>query len=410
MKTPKVQTDSPAKAKKVLYVSGSLGLGHITRDLAIADELRKLNPAIEVSWVAAHPASQVIREAGERLHPAAGDFANDNDPAEKAAKGTQLNLLKYLMKASREWSRNFETICRITSSEHFDLMIGDETYEIVVGFQKKPGLKTVPLVMIYDFIGLDAMSSSPLEKLGIYVWNRIWSKGFKSGKDPVFDLGLFIGEKEDVPDRSFGFRLPNRRDFAYSLLKFVGYILPFDAGDYSDRLRTREKLGYGDEPLIVCAIGGTSVGRELLNLCAEAYPGLKDQMPGLRLVLVCGPRLSPDSIEVPQGVEVKGYVPALYEHFAACDLAIVQGGGTTTLELSALKRPFLYFPLEGHFEQTYVAERLARHKAGIRMSYSQTTPQMLTEAVLSSLGKEAGTETIPTDGAQIAAQLISRLL
>jgi UDP:flavonoid glycosyltransferase YjiC (YdhE family) len=410
MQCPKSQTDSSDTAKKILYVSGSLGLGHITRDLAIADELRRLNPALEVTWVAAHPASRVIQEAGEKLHPGASDFANDNDPAEKAAKGTQLNLLKYLMNASREWNRNFKTICGIISSEHFDLVIGDETYEIVVGFQKKPRLKTVPFVMIYDFIGLEAMSSSPLEKLGIYVWNRIWSKDFKSGKDPVFDLGLFIGEKEDVPDRTFGFRLPNRRDLAYSSLKFVGYILPFDAGDYSDTLRTREKLGYGEEPLIVCAIGGTSVGRELLNLCAEAFPSLKEQLPGLRMVLVCGPRLSPGAIEVPSGVEVKGYVPALYEHFAACDLAIVQGGGATTLELSALHRPFLYFPLEGHFEQTYVAERLARHRAGVRMSYSQTTPQMLTEAVLSSLGKEASTETIPTGGAQIAAKLISRLL
>ena len=48
--------------------------------------------------------------------------------------------------------------------------------------------------------------------------------------------------------------------------------------------------------------------------------------------------------------EVRGYVPNLYQHFAACDLAVVQGWGTTTLELTALSRPFLYFPREQHFE------------------------------------------------------------
>jgi hypothetical protein len=42
-----------------------------------------------------------------------------------------------------------------------------------------------------------------------------------------------------------------------------------------------------------------------------------------------------------------GYVPNLFEHFAACDLAIVQGGGTTTMELAAQNKNFLYFPLEG---------------------------------------------------------------
>lgn len=395
--------------KKILYVSGSLGLGHITRDLAIADELRKLNPSVEIYWVAAHPASQVIEEAGEKLHPLSSEYANDNVPAEKAAKGNQLNLLKYLMKASREWTRNFKTICKIINSEQYDLIIGDETYEIAVGFQKKRHLKTVPFVMIYDFIGLDAMTSNPYEKFGIHIWNRIWSKDFKSGKDPVFDLGLFIGEKEDVPDRTFGFRLPQRRDLAYSWLKFVGYILPFNAAEYADKSKIREKLGYRNEPLIVCAIGGTSVGRELLNLCAETFLRLKEQLADLHMVLVCGPRLSPGSFEVPAGVEVKGYVPSLFEHFAACDLAIVQGGATTTLELTALKRPFLYFPIEGHFEQAYVAERLMRHNAGIRMSYSQTSPQLLAETALATLGQDISCESIPFGGAQAAAQLINNL-
>jgi len=35
--------------KKNLYLSGSLGLGHIIRDLAIAAELRRQNPEIEIS-------------------------------------------------------------------------------------------------------------------------------------------------------------------------------------------------------------------------------------------------------------------------------------------------------------------------------------------------------------------------
>jgi len=66
---------------------------------------------------------------------------------------------------------------------------------------------------------------------------------------------------------------------------------------------------------------------------------------------ICGPCISPDSFSVPRGIEIKQYIPRLYEHFAASDLAIVLGGATSTLELTALQRPFLYFPLEGHFEQ-----------------------------------------------------------
>ncbi|MBM3318554.1 MAG: isochorismatase family protein, partial [Candidatus Eisenbacteria bacterium] len=77
--------------------------------------------------------------------------------------------------------------------------IGDETYEIVLGYRRAPGRKRAPFVMIYDFVGFDAMSRHPLEQIGVHLWNRTWAgKGF--GKVSYVDLGLFIGEEDDVPD------------------------------------------------------------------------------------------------------------------------------------------------------------------------------------------------------------------
>ena len=128
------------------------------------------------------------------------------------------------------------------------------------------------------------------------------------------------------------------------------------------------------------------------------------------MVLVCGPRIDPASWQAPSGVEVRRYVPRLYKHLAASDVAIVQGGGTTTLELTALRRPFIYFLLEGHFEQNLVvAQRLERHRAGQRLLYSETTPETLAEAVLGQLGREVIWPAIPTDGARRAAELINEL-
>ena len=393
--------------KKVLYISGSLGLGHITRDLAIANELRKQNSDIEISWLAAHPASKLIEEAGEYLLSEADQYANDNIPAEQAAKGYQLNLLKYLTNASKEWKNNVEIFTKVINKERYDITIGDETYEIIIGFQKNASLKKAPFIMIYDFIGLDVMTKNPMDWLGTYIWNRIWSKDFKHGRAPLFDLGLFVGIEEDVPDKSFGPMLPNRRDYAKDLLEFTGYIFPFNPMDYEDRAKIRMKLNYGKEPLIICSVGGTAIGKKLLKLCSQAYPIIKEKFQDLRMVLVCGPRITADSLRVPEGVEVREYVPALYEHFAASDLAIVQGGATSTLELTALRRPFLYFPLEGHFEQAQVAERLTRYNAGSKMLYSQTTPKFLAEKAINLLGKEVSYASIPTDGAQRAAQLIN---
>lgn len=191
----------------------------------------------------------------------------------------------------------------------------------------------------------------------------------------------------------------------------MGYILPFDPATLADRAGLRHRLGYGNEPLIICSIGGTAIGKDLLELCGRTYPLLRNRLPQLRMLLVTGPRLAPESLNVPVGVEVVGFVPRLYEHLAGSDLAVVQGGGTITLELTALRRPFLFFPREGDFEQEVaVAGRLARHGAGVRMAYSRTTPEMLAEQALANLGKTVGHPTIPVDGARKAAELIGKLL
>lgn len=396
--------------KKVLFISGSIGLGHVTRDIALANELRKQNPEIEISWIASEPASNLLVDAGEKILPEAAEWANENVIAENTAQGFKFNLMKATMNARSSWAHNAALFARVTNQRSYDLVIGDETYEIVVALKRKPKLKRMPFVIIYDFIASYSMTKNPIEKFGVYYWNRFWSKDFHK-ESPFVDIRLFVGELEDIPDSKFGFLLPRRRDWALEKCKFAGYMLSFDPTEYNDKKTTRAKLGYGNESLVVCSIGGTAIGKDMLELCAQSYPLIKAKIPNFRMILVCGPRLAPDDLKAPKGIEVKGYIPKLYEHFAASDLAVVQGGATSTIELTALKKPFIYFPLQDHYEQRiHVPHRLARHNAGVRMEYSETTPETLTEAILNNLGKEVNYPDIPTDGAQKAAKLISNLL
>jgi UDP:flavonoid glycosyltransferase YjiC (YdhE family) len=58
------------------------------------------------------------------------------------------------------------------------------------------------------------------------------------------------------------------------------------------------------------------------------------------MVVVAGPRIDPESLPRRSGVEVRTFVPYLYRALSACDLAVVQGGLTTTMELTASRRPF----------------------------------------------------------------------
>ena len=83
------------------------------------------------------------------------------------------------------------------------------------------------------------------------------------------------------------------------------------------------------------------------------------------MIVVCGPRIDPNMFDARDGLEVVGFVPRLYRHLAACDVAFVQGGLTTTMELVANRRPFVYAPLNDHFEQQFhVRHRLDRYGAG----------------------------------------------
>ncbi|PWE00760.1 glycosyltransferase [Marinilabilia rubra] len=394
----------------VLYISGSLGLGHITRDIAIANQLRKLLPEVEIEWLAADPATTLLKEAGEKLVPGVENYANENVSAEKVAQGSKLNLLSYLLKSRGEWKKNIDFFFDLISTKSYDLVIGDETYEISLALRKHPEKKKFPFVMIFDFVGLDAMTKNPFEQFGVYYWNRVWSHEYGTEQKPSYDLGVFVGELEDIPDKKFGFMLPNRREYAKAFYTFVGYIFPFDVSQYRDKYLIRKKLGYGDEPLLICSIGGTAIGKELLELCGRAVTIVKQEIPNLRAVFVTGPRLLEESMDLPDDVEIKGYVPGLYEHFAACDLAIVQGGATSTFELTALRKPFIYFPLEGHCEQANVSRILSQRGAGVKLMLSGTTPELLAGKILSTIGRKVECPDIPVGGAQKAAQSIVKLL
>jgi UDP:flavonoid glycosyltransferase YjiC (YdhE family) len=126
--------------------------------------------------------------------------------------------------------------------------------------------------------------------------------------------------------------------------------------------------------------------------------------------LVAGPRIILDSVRVPEGVDVLGYVPRLYELFACCDVAVVQCGASSTTELAALGTPFIYVPIDGHFEQEIVAARLARHAVGRRVSTGSTNPAALAQAIYEEMGCASTGISMPINGATRAAQHILTVL
>jgi UDP-N-acetylglucosamine:LPS N-acetylglucosamine transferase len=149
----------------------------------------------------------------------------------------------------------------------------------------------------------------------------------------------------------------------------------------------------------------------LLRRVIDAYPLAKHKIPNLRMIVVAGPRIDPASLSSADGLEVRAYVHGLYRHLAACDIAVVQGGLTTTMELTANRRPFLYFPLRHHFEQNFhVRHRLKQYGAGRCMDYATATPEIIATALAEELRKPVAYKAVETDGAARAAARIAELV
>jgi len=81
------------------------------------------------------------------------------------------------------------------------------------------------------------------------------------------------------------------------------------------------------------------------------------------------------------------------------------------MELTANRRPFLYFPLANHFEQQrHVAHRLDRYGAGRRMDYATADPDEIAAAIAKELVREVDYLPVAGDGAARAATMLAELL
>ena len=201
-------------------------------------------------------------------------------------------------------------------------------------------------------------------------------------------------------------------DWTKQHFEFPGYVSGFDPAQFADREALRAELGYNpQEKVCIVSVGGSGVGESLLRRAIDAYPLAKEKVPELRMIVVAGPRIDPSTLPATDGLEVRPYVHNLYRHLAACDLAVVQGGLTTAMELTANKRPFIYFPLEHHFEQRiHVAQRLDRYRAGRRMEYAESPPEVIAEAIAQEVGRDVDYMDVETDGARRAAERIADML
>jgi pimeloyl-ACP methyl ester carboxylesterase/predicted glycosyltransferase len=400
------------RGKRALYVSSPIGLGHARRDIAITRELRRLHPDIEVDWLAQHPVTAALEAAGERVHPASRELANESRHIESESAEHDLHCFQAWRRMDEILVANFMVFHDLVSEQHYDLWIADEGWEIDYYLHENPEQKRAAYVWLTDFVGWLPMADGGEHEAGLTADYNAEMIEHIARYPRVRDQAIFVGNREDIVPDDFGPDLPAIADWTGEHFDFAGYVTGFDPAETGDRERLRAELGYRpQEQVCIVTVGGSGVGRSLLERVIAAFPEARQRVPRLRMIVVAGPRIDPRSLADCEGLEVRAFVPDLYRHLAACDLAVVQGGLTTSMELTANRRPFLYFPLRHHFEQnTHVRHRLERYGAGRCMDFETATPATIAGAIAEEIGREVDYRPVETDGAALAAARIAELL
>ncbi len=401
------------RPRRALYVSSPIGLGHAWRDVAIARELRALHPDLQIDWLAQDPVTRVLEACGERIHPASAGLANESRHIAAESRAHELNVFQAWRRMDEILLANFMVFRDAVRDDPYDLWIGDEAWELDYYLHENPELKTTPYAFLTDFVGWLPMPEGGDHEARLTADYNAEMIEQIARFPRVRDRAIFVGGPEDVVPRDFGDGLPEIRPWVQDHFDFSGYVLAPDAAVPVDREALRAELGYRpDETVCLVTVGGSGVGAGLLRRVIDAYPQARERVPGLRMIVVCGPRIDPESLPSHDGLELVAYVDRLSRHLAACDVAVTQGGLTTCMELAAAGTPFVYFPLRRHFEQNlHVRHRLERYEAGHPMDLATATPEIIASAIATALadGRGRGAE-VERDGAARAAGMLAELL
>ena len=334
----------------VTFFSSPIGLGHATRDIAIAQHLDN----ISIKFISGEGASKLFSEYGfeveNKYKPPHFDVQN----------GILQNPLKWLL---RYYSYYRE--CKVISLNTIE--------------KEKPKL----VVSDEDFASLSIAQEKKLKTMLITdILETKFAKGFGSLIEKKMNRSM-----RDIMKRCDVVILPEGGPDEANIRRIGPIVRKTD----HSREKLRRRFSFNKKTIVV-SVGGTSAGQFLIEAVIEAFKKLKLDV---ELIIVSGP-----SLKIPDGkIRNFGFVNNLHEIIYAADLIISLAGKSTIDESKAYGTPSIFIPIKGHFEQEENAK-----KAG----FSFEDLFRLESLIPAKLNEKRN--AVMSDGAQKAANLIKTLL
>ncbi|MEM2923205.1 MAG: glycosyltransferase [Candidatus Nitrosocaldus sp.] len=318
---------------RLLFFTSPIGLGHASRDIAIADALVDAGISKdEITFITSSPASSHIMEHG--YHVLEAYRRKSIDARDGTFRHKLLWLLDYV-----SFYRECKGIASSILHEHKpDLVISDEDFASI----STAGALSIKSVLITDVFESRFLDGLPSLLEGIL--NRSL-KGIITRADMVI-VPMYAHE------HGYGYPSSN-----------MVYVGPIVRRVEKGRDELRRALGFNGYKVILVSVGGTASGRFLIKRAIDAYTRIVDciGMP-TKLVIVSGPSIDPthlhshshipDSVATAAGrIEYHGYIKNMHEMIYAADLLISLAGRSTMDEARVYGTPSIFIPIKGHFEQ-----------------------------------------------------------
>lgn len=358
---------------KVLWALSSVGKGHIMRDFAIVNQLKRIID-VDIDWLAPYPANTFIRSYGFNVLECSSLLEGSGKIYEQVFSNCsdEFNLIDYISADTKLHRQDFSVSLTAWKKNKYDLIIADEAFWLLSGFGSGWSEKPCPFIFLTDFVGTKPMHFRIRDIFISWINNLKFSFSFH-----VPDIFIYIGNEREIPDDSLGFLLPNRRNWAQNHCNFVKPIVNFDPKSIESKNQIRKKLNLPEgRKIFLATVGPEGNFIQRISVIEEVFENLKQDFPDAFFII------NGSESGTKCWIHYHKYLDGLFNYFAASDFVITQSGYGKIVELCALGIPFIAIPLDFHFEQEYIMRhRLDYYGVGKIVTMRDNNPKSITKIV-----------------------------
>ena len=372
---------------KILITTCGVGIGHASRDLALAELLEQNQHQIEFASYAA--GYNYYKKNNRKVHklPQMNFQQQDGElkieETVKESKDIPFTFIKTMYKEAR-----------IIRKIKPDLILADSDYSSPITAK----FLNIPCYIITNDLtfGFSKNTNTSI---------KYFEKSIRK-----FITEITRGcQKILIPDIPGSIEIPEQLQHKTT---YIGALLHKNI----EELETKEKLRQKhhlkqDEKIILLTVGGSDFGEILIeNMCQIA-----DNINTDKIIIFTGLEINPDKFntENPK-IIIKQFAYNLIEWMKLSDLTITLAGHTTSMELLSIKKPNIMIPIKNHIEQERNLQNMQKYD--ITLTTEINNPQKLIKTINQTLenldnikiNQEAYQNFIRYDGRQNALELIEK--